>query len=139
MEPDSPFMTREETSSQDANPRHHAQFCRGIEQFNAGSFFEAHEIWEEVWLLSPEPHKTFLQGIIQIAAAFHHYKRGNLQGTESLLKAALRRLAPFPADHSGIALEPLRSSADQWAAALESGRDPGAASLPKIERAQSSE
>jgi uncharacterized protein len=123
------------THPQKINREHKEKFHRGLEQFNAECFFEAHETWEEVWLASPEPDKTFLQGLIQIAAAFHHYRRGNLRGTRSLLKAALRRLAPFPATHGGIALEPVRSAAGQWAAALDADGDPGAARLPKIRRA----
>jgi predicted metal-dependent hydrolase len=59
------------------------KFQRGILHFNAQEFFEAHEVWEEVWLVEAEPEKTFLQGIIQIAAAFHHYGRENSDGAES--------------------------------------------------------
>jgi len=98
-------------------------FRRGIEQFNTGRFFEAHENWEEVWLRSPEPEKTFLQGIIQIAAAFHHYSRGNARGAQSLLQAGLGRLARFPDVHRGIALGALRAAVQAWAAALASGRN----------------
>jgi predicted metal-dependent hydrolase len=112
------------------------QFHQGIEQFNAGHFFDAHETWEAIWLVSPEPEKTFLQGIIQIAAAFHHYSRGNTPGTRSLLEAGLRRLARFPAAHREIALGSLRAEAHGWAAALAEGRDPGPARLPKILRAE---
>ncbi len=83
-------------SYRSVRPLHRIAFRRGIEQFNAGHFFEAHETWEEVWLHSPEPDKTFLQGIIQIAAAFHHRSRGNDRGTPTLLQAGLKRLARFP-------------------------------------------
>jgi hypothetical protein len=108
-------------------------FRRGIEQFNAGRFFEAHETWEEVWLRSPEPEKTFLQGIIQITAAFHHYSRGNTRGTRSLLEAGLGRLERFPDAHRGIELAALRMEAKAWAAALAAGRPPAAQTpLPQI-------
>jgi predicted metal-dependent hydrolase len=108
-------------------------FCRGIEQFNAGRFFEAHETWEEVWLRSPEPERTFLQGIIQIAAAFHHYSRGNCRGASSLLQAGLGRLASFPDAHRGIALGNLRQRAQAWAASLSSGETRPELPVPKIE------
>lgn len=111
---------------------HRAKFHSGIEQFNAGQFFDAHESWEEIWLASPEPEKAFLQGIIQIAAAFHHYTYGNLLGTRSLLEAGLRRLAPYPPRHSGIALETLRAAAREWTLALAADRDLGRASVPQI-------
>jgi len=32
-----------------------------------------------VWLKAIEPDKTFLQGLIQITAALHHWQRGNQQ------------------------------------------------------------
>jgi len=109
-------------------------FRRGIEQFNLGLFFEAHETWEEVWLRSPEPEKTFLQGIIQIAAAFHHFSRGNARGAHTLLQAALGRLARFPDVHCGIALGALRTAAQAWAAALAGGRNPRPENpVPRIE------
>ena len=44
----------------------------GLRCFHSGAFFEAHEHWESVWLAAQEPEKTFLQGLIQIAAAFYH-------------------------------------------------------------------
>jgi predicted metal-dependent hydrolase len=111
---------------------HHEQFRRGVEQFNARLFFEAHETWEEIWLASPEPDKTFLQGIIQISAAFHHYSRGNMRGTRSLLEAGLRRLERFPDVHYQLELEELRTAARIWAQGLSSDEDLGFESLPKI-------
>ncbi len=109
------------------------KFRRGIAQFNAGQFFDAHETWEEIWLPSPEPERTFLQGIIQIAAAFHHYQRANLRGTRSLLTAGLGRLSSFPETRNGIALAALRTAAGEWIVALGEGKDLGIARIPKIE------
>jgi hypothetical protein len=106
---------------------------QGVEQFNAGHFFQAHETWEEVWLRTPEPEKTFLQGIIQVAAAFHHYSRGNVRGARSLLEAGLGRLSRFPTVHRGIDLAALRTEAQTWAGSLAAGRLPGPdVTLPQI-------
>jgi predicted metal-dependent hydrolase len=43
----------------------------GLAEYEAGRFFEAHEAWEEAWLAEEGLAKTFLQGLIQLAAAFH--------------------------------------------------------------------
>ena len=75
---------------------------RGIEQYNAGYFFEAHETLEELWLPSPWPVRNFLQGIIQVAAAFVHLMRHEHPGTVRLLGRALNRLESFPREYSGI-------------------------------------
>jgi len=83
------------------------QFERGIDHFNAGEFFQAHEVWEEIWLQAPAEEKPFLQGLIQIAAAFHHYTRGNLSGASSLLAAGIAKVHGFPGSHRGIDVDRL--------------------------------
>lgn len=45
--------------------------AEGLRLYHGGEFFAAHEAWESVWLESPEPEKMFLQGLIQVTAAFH--------------------------------------------------------------------
>ena len=74
----------------------------GIEQFNEGYFFEAHETWEELWLPSPWPTRSFLQGIIQLAAALVHLMRHEYPGTVRLLGYGLNKIDGFPPDFLGI-------------------------------------
>lgn len=66
----------------------------GVELFHAGKFFEAHEAWEEVWRsTTPEPRDLF-QGLVQLAAAFHHlHARGRPDVARRVLAKARRRLA----------------------------------------------
>lgn len=92
--------------------------AEGLRCYRSGSFFEAHEAWESVWLQSPEPEKTFLQALIQVAAAFHHLQRNNLQGARSLLAAAERRLKPYPDQFAGFSLPALRRDISERIAAL---------------------
>jgi len=111
---------------------HHEKFKRGLADFNSRKFFEAHEIWEEIWLVEPEPEKTFLQGLIQLAAAFHHYQRGNKAGAESLLASGIVKLVRYPKTHRGLALDELRETAKHWARMLGAGKDPGSEQIPRI-------
>jgi predicted metal-dependent hydrolase len=47
-------------------------FARGARLFDAGEYFEAHEAWEGLWRqATDESERRFLQGLIQVAAAFH--------------------------------------------------------------------
>lgn len=108
------------------------KFQRGVALFNAHKFFEAHEAWEELWLPETGSEKMFLQGLIQLAAAFHHYSRGNWCGAKSLLSAGTAKLARFAGDHDGLALTELRAQATQWARMLGAGRDPGLRKVPHI-------
>lgn len=112
------------------------KFEEGLAHFNAKRFFEAHEFWEEIWLVETEPEKTFLQGLIQITAAFHHHQSGNPEGAESLLAAGIVKLLRFPEDHRGLAIGALRENAKQWARALGMGDDLGKSALPKLKRTE---
>ena len=93
--------------------------AEGLRCYRQQEFFQAHEHWESVWLSSAEPEKTFLQALIQIAAAFHHLQRQNSIGAASLLRAALRRLDPYPREFGGLAVEDLRHSLRTWLHALD--------------------
>lgn len=112
----------------------HERFERGLAHFNARRFFEAHEAWEEIWLVEDEPEKTFLQGIIQIAAAFHHYRRGNSDGAESLLAAGIVKISRLPDDYHGLAVGNLRVAAKWWARRLGDGSKPDDREIPVILR-----
>jgi len=57
-------------------------FMVGVQLFNTGSFWEAHEAWEHGWRVSKEPITTLYKGLIQTAAALVHWQRGNTRGLE---------------------------------------------------------
>jgi predicted metal-dependent hydrolase len=106
--------------------------AEGLRCYRAEEFFLAHEHWEEVWLKAEEPEKSFLQALIQTAAAFHHLQRGNRRGTASLLRAALRRLEPFAVYFGGVMVRSLREEIGAWLQALEAGDAPLDRPFPQI-------
>jgi|SRR6185312_9509351 len=103
--------------------------AEGLRCYEAGEFFAAHEAWEAVWLQSEEPDKTFLQGVIQVTAAFHHLQRNNPLGATLLLQAALRRLEPYPPNFGGISAALLSNDIRERLQALHS--DPSLRELAK--------
>ena len=108
------------------------QFARGMRQFNSREFWHAHESWEAIWLVAPQPDKTFLQGIIQIAAAFYHHQRSNIAGMRSLMRRGLAKVEEFPPAYRGLRLEELRVAVRAWLAASE---DSLPQSYPRLRRA----
>ena len=108
------------------------ELAEGLRCYCAEEFFLAHEHWEAVWLKCDEPEKTFLQGLIQVTAAFHHWQRGNRQGTASLLRAALRRLDGFAASFGGIRVDAFREEIKACLRALEELEMPVHLCFPKI-------
>ena len=76
-------------------PHQKKRFEEGVALFNRGQFFDCHEVLEEVWLEIPGDQKKFLQGLIQVAVAFHHLRRKNLVGAHRLLAAGVEKLSGF--------------------------------------------
>jgi uncharacterized protein len=79
----------------------------GADLFNAGRFFDCHEVWEDVWNEQPPSERAFLQGLIQIAVGCEHFKRGNLAGAVSLLERGLAKIRKYGARHRGVRLAQL--------------------------------
>jgi predicted metal-dependent hydrolase len=76
--------------------------AEGVQLFNERKFWHAHEAWEKIWLESEGEQKRFLQGLIQLSAAYHHVRKGTFGGAMRLFDAALTKLAPFPDGYLGI-------------------------------------
>jgi predicted metal-dependent hydrolase len=93
--------------------------AEGLRLYNSGEFFAAHESWENVWLRAREPDRSFLQGLIQVTAAFHHLQRSNVRGATVLLYAALERLADYSEPYGGISVALLRDDIRERLRSLE--------------------
>jgi hypothetical protein len=65
--------------------------------WNEGLFFEVHEVLEAVWQRETGDRRVALQGLIQIAVAYHHLAHGNRRGARTLLRDGRARLAGAPA------------------------------------------
>src|SRR5437899_12677681 len=74
----------------------------GIRLFNEEYFFEAHEVLEDLWKREHGKPKLFLQGLIQICAAYHHFQNGNLVGAETLLDRGAQKMRSYPPNFLGI-------------------------------------
>jgi uncharacterized protein len=106
---------------------------RGIDLFNEGQYWEAHEAWEEAW--TPDrrgPDSGFYKGLIQVAAGCLHYTRHNRRGTVNKWRSGAGYLRVYATVHRGVELAPLIESVDRMLAAMEA-EDWPELELPLIE------
>jgi uncharacterized protein len=83
----------------------------GIDLYNAGHYWNAHEAWEQVWLDSEREMRGFYQGLIQVTAAFVHVTRAEFPGSIRLLDAGIAKLEKYPATFHGVKLGGLLNGA----------------------------
>ncbi len=92
-----------------------ADYREGIDLFNCGEFWHAHEAWETRWLRSSGRPRQFIQGLIQVAAALVHWQRGNHRGLLRNWHKAQIKLSAVPSPYAGIDLAALGAWMDGMA------------------------
>jgi predicted metal-dependent hydrolase len=132
-------------------PTIHAGLQGGLDLFNRGRFFEAHEVLEDFWRSLPRDlprqhdSRQHVQGLVQLAVAFHHQSTGNRLGACSVLERALRNLNGSERSFPELDLERLRAELEPWRQYLQKVLSPShnpstdsrckiAPALPKIKR-----
>ncbi len=89
------------------------RYLRGIEHFNECDFFEAHEVWEELWTDYQGPSRKFYQGLIQVAVCLHHFGNENTRGAVKLYHSCRSYLEEYRPHHLGLDIEKLFSELER--------------------------
>jgi uncharacterized protein len=121
-------LTREYSERPSSTPR----LLRGIELFNSGHYWEAHEVWEAEWTPDRKgPDSGFYKGLIQVAAGCLHYTRHNRRGAVNKWQSGSQYLRPYLPTHHGVRLAPLVTTVDGFLQAMQTGDWPDLA-MPRI-------
>jgi uncharacterized protein len=92
---------------------------KGLREFNAGEYFEAHELLETAWKQETGPVRDVYRAILQIGVAYLQIGRGNYQGAHKMFVRAVQWLAPLPDRCHGIDIAQLRADASAVRERLE--------------------
>src|ERR1039457_672669 len=89
---------------------------RAIDLFNRAHFFDAHEVLEDLWrsVAQDRPLRRHLQGMVQVAVAFHHQSTGNHVGARSVLERAMHNLNGADNSFPEIHLDQLHADLAPW-------------------------
>jgi hypothetical protein len=108
----------------------HPCYAGYFECFNAGDYYEAHDVLEQLWLGTIGEDRAFYQGLIQIAGAFVHLKKQHarpwhptdgrrLAPAARLFLLGERNIAPFGPHHFGTDVERMLEFCRAWRERLE--------------------
>jgi predicted metal-dependent hydrolase len=98
--------------------------------FNAGDYYEAHDVLEHLWLRTRGGDALFFKGLIQLAGAFVHLKKqharpshakdgARLRPAARLFALALKNLAPFAPSHLRLDVRAACALCEEHLLALE--------------------
>jgi hypothetical protein len=96
-----------------------AGVIRGIEEFNAGQYFEQHETLELVWRAELRPVRELYRGVLQIGVGCLQVERGNAIGALKMIDRAVKWLQPFRPACQGIDVDRLLADTARLRAEIE--------------------
>lgn len=83
----------------------------GLEAFNRGEYFEAHEYLEEAWNEDQSQAKELYRAILQVAVAYMQIERQNYNGAAKMFLRVRQWIDPMPDNCRGIDIGRLRDEA----------------------------
>lgn len=89
----------------------HQDAINGLEFFNSGDYYGAHEYLEEAWKDDLSHGRELYQGILQIAVAYFHIQKLNYQGALKMFQRARKWLDLLPDTCRGIDVAQFRVDA----------------------------
>lgn len=98
-------------NEQDCSGALHPNAVEGIRLFNQGKFFEAHEELETAWNEEQGAIRDLYRGILQVAAAYLHIRRGNYNGAVKVYERSLQWTQGWSGICRGINVKKLREDA----------------------------
>lgn len=125
-------MTLSNLSSSEDAIRLDPRFQQGVELFNAGQWYEAHDVLEDLWHETADPARRVLQGLIQVSVAHVHLDRGNTKGATILLGEGLGRLTGEGLPDFGLDLAPFRNAVRGRLLILQQGGNPASCPVPVL-------
>lgn len=96
---------------------------QAIAKFNAGEYYEQHDLLEALWMRTESPVRQLYQGILQIGVGYYQIRQGNWRGAVKMLNRGLRWLNYLPTACQGVDVAQLRADAEAMRAELLRLRD----------------
>jgi len=84
------------------------EVLEGLELFNLGHYFEAHEALETAWRNESDPQRELYRGILQVAVVYLHITNHNYPGAIKVYQRCRKWLQPWPDNCLGIEVGKLR-------------------------------
>jgi CheY-like chemotaxis protein len=91
---------------------------RGLEEFNRGEYFEAHELLELAWNEDKSPARELYRAVLQVGVAYLQIERANYNGAVKMFLRLRQWIDPLPPICRGIDIVTLREDSKKVHQAL---------------------
>ena len=91
----------------------HPDAILGIDRFNAGKYWLAHEALEDAWIAETGPVRDLYRGILQASVVYHHVSQQNFRGALKVYQRSQKWLKKRPDTCRGVDVAQLRDNLDE--------------------------
>jgi len=109
-----------------------SRFEIGMKLFNSCQWYQAHDVFEEIWHETGGAERQLIQGILQVAVAQVHLENSNTNGATILYGEALGRLKKYQLNNLGLDIVGLCKCISRRLEFLQIGNDLASCSLPVL-------
>lgn len=81
----------------------------GLEAFNDGRYYDAHEYLEYAWMDDDTTGKDLYRALLQISVAYYQITRGNYRGAVKMFWRVRQWIEPLPETCRGVDVQKLRN------------------------------
>ena len=101
------------------------RYERFVELFNAGEYYDSHDVLEDLWIEEGGEEKLYYQGLIQAAVGLLHHHHENLNGAIKLYTAATEKLTRYAPVYLGLDVARLLAEIDRFHAMARREKEDG--------------
>lgn len=87
----------------------HQHVANGVQAFNRGDFYEAHEHFESAWRAVLDDTREFFRALLLISGGFFRLTQNRSDAAKKFFTNALGWLLPFPDHYSGFDVSNLKA------------------------------
>ena len=109
-----------------------SRFEIAMKLFNSHQWYQAHDVFEEIWHETGGPERQLIQGILQVAVAQVHLENSNTNGATILYGEALGRLKRYQLNNLGLDIVGLCKCISRRLEFLQIGNDLASCNLPVL-------
>lgn len=114
--PDPAMLEELDCQCQEALP---PRAVEGIRKFQAGEYYQQHDLFEAQWVEEPGPVRDLYRAILQVGVAYFQVTRGNHRGALKMLLRSVQWLSILPDECQGVDVKQLREDSYRVRAELE--------------------
>lgn len=97
---------------------------KGLQAFNQGDFYTAHEFFEDAWRETPDGSREFYRALLHLSGGYYRLTQDRPGAALKFFQRSQHWLGKFPSPYFQIDTNTLKSHLDLLIAAINSGQTP---------------